>query len=134
MPLPLIDAERFFSRLRWILDRLLIVFFFILLGIYGSREVVDLDIWLHLKTGQVIAASHKVPLTDIFSFVLQGKEWINHEWLFQLLAYFFYQQGGPDALIFMQNMVVLAMFLLLSSRVSVKIITSLSSSSSTWRS
>lgn len=113
MPQPLINTERLFSRLRWVLNRQLVVFFFVLLGLYSSREVVDLDLWLHLKTGQIIAATHKVPLADIFSFVLQGKEWINHEWLFQFGAHLFYQQGGADALIFMQNMVALALFLVL---------------------
>ncbi|MFA5038943.1 MAG: hypothetical protein WC732_04620 [Candidatus Omnitrophota bacterium] len=97
----------------FIIHRLLAVFFFSILAVYCSREIADLDIWLHLKTGEVIFKTGHVPLRDIFSFTLQGKPWVNHEWLFQLLAYFSTLTGGPDGLIVMQNLVFIAVFLLL---------------------
>ncbi|MDD5137581.1 MAG: hypothetical protein PHG72_02050 [Candidatus Omnitrophica bacterium] len=97
----------------FILNRLLILLFFAILSIYCSREIADLDIWLHLKTGEIIAKTGCVPLNDIFSFTMSGKPWINHEWLFQLLAFLSFRAGGPDGLILMQNIVVAATFLLL---------------------
>ncbi len=97
----------------FILNRLLVLLFFAILSVYCSREIADLDIWLHLKTGEIIAKSGFVPLNDIFSFTMFGKPWINHEWLFQLLAFLSFRAGGPDGLIFMQNIVMAATFLLL---------------------
>lgn len=105
--------ERTAQILRFVLDRFLIVFFFLILIIYSSREISDLDLWLHLKTGEVIVAQKTVPAADIFSFAIQGKPWINHEWLFQVLAYLSYATGSSDGLIAMQNAVIIAVFLVL---------------------
>jgi hypothetical protein len=108
-----INPEDLRKKADFILQRLLLVFFFAILMVYASREVIDLDLWLHLKTGEVIVKTRAIPLYDIFSFTLNGKPWINHEWLFQALAYAFYSFGHSDGLIFMQNIVVIAIFLLL---------------------
>ena len=96
-----------------ILNRLLIIFFFGLLMIYASREIADLDLWLHLKMGEYIVTHRIVPNHDIFSFSLALKPWINHEWLFQVISYLFYSHGTADGLILMQNIVLLATFMLL---------------------
>ncbi|MDD5018936.1 MAG: hypothetical protein PHH75_03415 [Candidatus Omnitrophica bacterium] len=108
-----IDPARIKYSADFIIHRLLIVLFFAILVVYCSREIADLDIWLHLKTGEVIAKTGRVPLNDIFSFTISGKPWINHEWLFQLAGYASYRTGGADGLIVMQNIVVAATFLLL---------------------
>lgn len=97
----------------FILHRLLILFFFGILFIYCSREIADLDLWLHLKTGEIIFKTGRIPLHDIFSFALAGKAWINHEWGFQLLAYLTKKIAGPDGLLVLQNLVFLTVFLLL---------------------
>lgn len=94
-----------------ILNKLLIIFFFSILGIYCSREICDLDLWLHLKTGELIIKNRVVPLFDIYSFTLNQKAWINHEWLFQIITYKFYAANGADGLIAMQNFIVICTFL-----------------------
>ncbi|MEK7850125.1 MAG: tetratricopeptide repeat protein [Candidatus Omnitrophota bacterium] len=109
----ILDQERVKKSVDFILNRLLIVFFFAILIIYASREIADLDLWLHLKTGEWIVAHRAVPLNDIFSFTIGGRPWINHEWLFQTIAYSFYHFGQGDGLIFMQNMILIATFLVL---------------------
>jgi len=76
-------------------------------------EVKDLDLWLHLKTGEYILQNLSIPHFDIFSFTLAGKKWINHEWLFQVVAYTSYLLGGAEGLIRMQVAVVIATFLIL---------------------
>ena len=100
-------------KVDFILNRLLLIVFFAILIVYASREISDLDLWLHLKTGEVILKNGFVPLNDIFSFTIQGKPWINHEWLFQVLAYLFFSFGHADGLILMQNIVVIATFFML---------------------
>lgn len=97
----------------FVLRNLLIVFFFSILIIYASREILDLDLWLHLKTGQLILETSSVPHKDPFSFTLASRMWINHEWLFQVISYIFYSSLGADGLILMQNIMVFAAFLLL---------------------
>ncbi len=107
------DRQRLLTSLHFILHRGLIIFFFALLVLYASKEIVDLDLWLHLKAGETIVTAGSIPLVDIFSFTVAGKPWINHEWLFQVLAFLCYRAGGPDGLILMQNVVLIGLFLLL---------------------
>ncbi len=113
-PITMLSIETIKEKTDFVLNRLLLVFFFaVLLVIYASLEIADLDIWLHLKTGEFIVKNKLVPLSDIFSFTLAGKTWINHEWLFQAISYLFYSWGQADGLILMQNLVVTATFILL---------------------
>jgi len=103
----------FLKKANYTISLLLVVILFFGIMTHLNKEVRDLDIWLHLKTGEQIALNKEVPLTDIFSFTKQGQPWINHEWLFQLLTYSFQSQFGLDGLIVMQNIVFLAIFLIL---------------------
>ncbi|MCX5695397.1 MAG: tetratricopeptide repeat protein [Candidatus Omnitrophica bacterium] len=96
-----------------VLKRLLLFFFFCLLVVYASREVADLDLWLHLKTGEYILQHKTIPPGDIFAFTIYGKPWINHEWLFQVITYLFHAAWGPTGLILMQNIIVVLTFLFL---------------------
>lgn len=61
--------------------------------------VGNLDIWFHLKTGQLIYQTGKIPITDPFSYTAFGNPWINHEWLFGLGAYLLYAASGLPGLI-----------------------------------
>ena len=58
-------------------------------------RIADLDFWWHLKTGQVIAATRSIPRVDLFSFTAAGAEYIDHEWLFQLLQWWTWSAFGP---------------------------------------
>jgi tetratricopeptide (TPR) repeat protein len=86
---------------------------FALAVLSSSIEIKDLDLWLHLRTGQFILDHHQIPTTDIFSFTIAGKPWINHEWLFQAFAFGVYSLFGFAGLIQMQTLIViLTLFLL----------------------
>jgi hypothetical protein len=58
------------------------------------REISDPDFWWHLRTGQYIVEKVTLPHTDPFSFTAQGKEWITHEWLSEVLFFGMYRVGG----------------------------------------
>ncbi len=64
------------------------------------HALVDTDIFWHLKTGQIIFETHRVPHQDIFSFTVAGTEWIDSQWLFQLAIYIAYRIGGFAGMIF----------------------------------
>jgi hypothetical protein len=68
-----------------------IIFLTFFVGIiFFFNEIKDFDFWWHLATGKFISQFHKVPHTDIFSFIAFGKKWISHEWLSGLLFYKIY--------------------------------------------
>jgi hypothetical protein len=58
----------------------------------------DPDTWWHLKMGQVIWATHKIPTSDIFSFTTNHHSWIPHEWLSQVAIFAAYHWGGYSGL------------------------------------
>ncbi len=103
----------FLKKSNYIISCLLVIILFLVLMLHLNKEVRDLDIWLHLKTGEQIILNREIPLTDNFSFTKNGEPWINHEWLFQVLAYVFFSNFGFDGLIIMQNIVFIAIFFVL---------------------
>ncbi|HQL42253.1 MAG TPA: hypothetical protein PLO93_08175, partial [Candidatus Omnitrophota bacterium] len=44
----------------------------------SNFEVTDFDLWLHLKTGEVIVEQGFIPIKDIFSCTMAGQPWNNH--------------------------------------------------------
>jgi len=64
------------------------------------HTLTDTDIFWHLKTGEIIFKTHRVPNQDIFSFTVAGKEWIDAQWLFQLMIYSLYRIYGYAGMIF----------------------------------
>jgi len=109
--------ERFFRNFLARFDKFLgfsvTVAVFTLILVMAHRAIFDLDIWLHLKTGEFIAQNKIIPSTDIFSFTMQGKPWLDHSWLFQLVSYMVYSRWQLDALIFLQCLLIILSFLVL---------------------
>jgi len=87
--------------------------FFALLIICASQEIKENDTWLHLRTGQFISENGYVPKSDIYSFTMAGKGWVNHEWLSQIIFYKIYSIFGINGLIFMRIFIIMASFALL---------------------
>lgn len=75
-------------------------------SLYGLRQIIDNDIWLHLKTGAWIWSHWAIPHTQLYSFLLGPKEWIDHEWLFQVIIYPVFYAAGPNGLIIFRFLLV----------------------------
>ncbi len=59
----------------------------VLMGLLLSwHSLSDFDIWLHQRVGQDILTGEGFPHTNTFSFTDPEQSWINHEWLFQVIA------------------------------------------------
>src|SRR5258708_3582821 len=88
------------------------------LGILGmaARNVVDPDIWWHLKTGEWIMEHRAVPNTDPFSYTGAGQPLIAHEWLSDLVIYCLYRSTGAGGLIVAFALIHCAAFFLLYLR------------------
>ncbi|MCH9654655.1 MAG: hypothetical protein K0U86_02720 [Planctomycetes bacterium] len=59
----------------------------------------NMDIWWHLRTGQLILERGTVPYFDWFTFVDFDRPWIDLHWGFQILVTWLYRWGGVDLLI-----------------------------------
>ena len=81
------------SRFSWALIVGLLGYLFFILN-PESHFMDDPDSLLHISAGNWIFNHLSVPLVDPFSFNTAGKEWIDHEWLSQLILAFAYYLGG----------------------------------------
>jgi tetratricopeptide (TPR) repeat protein len=108
-----IALKNFWLKLDTVLKFAVIAGLFCLVFLMAHRALFDLDIWLHLKAGEYIVKTRAVPTSDIFSFTMQGKPWVDHEWLFQALVYLIYNSGQIDSLLFLESLVIVLAFLVL---------------------
>jgi hypothetical protein len=77
-------------------------------------KIADLDFWWHLKTGQILWQQKAFPYTEIYSFTANGRVYIDHEWLFQVIAYFFFSLAGPAGVILLKCAVLMLTYLLIA--------------------
>ncbi|HYL04605.1 MAG TPA: hypothetical protein VE075_01095, partial [Thermoanaerobaculia bacterium] len=66
---------------------------------WSLQPLVHDDLFWHLRTGEWIAAHHRVPLVDLFSYTRFGARWITHEWLFSLASWLVYRAAGAAGLV-----------------------------------
>ena len=62
--------------------------------ILTAVNVLDADVWWHLRTGQWIVMHGAVPHSDSFSWTRVGQPWAAYSWLFELLIYGLFQRFG----------------------------------------
>lgn len=67
--------------------------------VFSLFQMFNADIWLILKTGEIILKDLSVPTTNIFSFVSPDRPWIEHKWLFDAAAWLIYREAGPGFLV-----------------------------------
>ena len=72
----------------------------------GLCKIADLDFWWHLETGEQIVRTGSIPREDLFSYTAPGREYIDHEWLFQLLQYAIFVLAGPAGIAISKSLVV----------------------------
>ena len=61
--------------------------------------LADPDTLWHITVGQWILANLAVPSTDIYSFTAQGRPWVAHEWLSEVVLTLAYRAGGWNGVI-----------------------------------
>src|SRR5258708_31041965 len=72
----------------------------------GMSRIHDLDFWWHLQAGHQIALTHSIPHTDTFSYTAYGHEYIDHEWLFQVVLYAIWAAFGPLGIALLVSLLV----------------------------
>lgn len=105
--------KNFWVRLDNLLKVIVTAILFCLIFVLAHRAIFDPDIWLHLKTGEFIIQNKIIPHSDIFSFTIQGKPWVDHSWLFQTISYLIYNRWQAEGLIFLQSFIITLSFLVL---------------------
>lgn len=94
-----------------------VAIFVIFVAIFLSSLVPKnfFDLWWHLATGKYIL-TNTIPKHDVFSYTALGTEWIDHEWLSQVIFYSFFVKFGLKSLLLLESLCLLASFILLYKR------------------
>ena len=72
---------------------------------YLPNVVADPDLWGHTKFGIDHIQSGHLAKTDPFSYTAAGREWVNHEWLAELLFGAAYLSGGSRGLVLLRSLI-----------------------------
>ncbi len=84
-------------------------------GIYFfSFITADPDLWGHILFGKEILISKAVPQVDIYSYTAYGREWVNHEWMSEILMYYIFNLFGSPGLLIGKTLIGLVIITLLS--------------------
>jgi hypothetical protein len=74
--------------------------------VFASKTQVDPDLWGHVRFGGDIVSAGRVLKTDPHSFT-SDREWINHEWLAEVVMFSAYSTLGQPGLVGLKVMLVL---------------------------
>lgn len=100
------DRIAFWSKVATVCLVLSVVFYRV------TYAIADPDLWGHVLFGQDILRRASIESEDSYSY-LSDREWINHEWLSEVIFAWAYNHGGPAGLICLKAAIALALFGLL---------------------
>ncbi len=92
---------------------------FIILLVFSSVRyfltfvTADPDLWGHIKFGKDIWNAEAIPGVDIYSYTAYGRQWINHEWLSEVMMYLIFNILGSPGLLAGKTLVCFYIILLL---------------------
>jgi hypothetical protein len=96
--------------LKCALSGLSLLAFAALAFLFGCFELLDTDIWWHLRAGEWILHNGRVPDLDPFSFGSADQRWIDLHWLFQIIMAVCYRAAGVAGLLLLTSAVASTTF------------------------
>jgi len=100
------------------------IFLLLVIGLIfflNLKAPLDPDLGWHLRSGQDLIQTKKVPLVDNYSYTMPNWERISHDWLSNGFFYFIYANWGLFVLSIIFALITIAAFLLISRVIKVKI-------------
>jgi len=96
-----------------VLKNTLIFLVFALLAMLVIHPVDSNDTWMHIKTGGIMLENMQVRAAEDYSYTAQGKEWLNHQWLSQVVFYIVYKFAGVNGILLFCALFIFLAFILL---------------------
>ena len=96
---------------------IIVLFYSLIFSIFlaNSFNRLDPDFGWHLKAGEEIYLEKQVPWNENYNYTLEGRTWVDHEWLLNLFSYIVYTKIGYIALSVFFAAIGLLIFVLLNS-------------------
>lgn len=73
------------------------------LAFEGLRPMADLDVWWHIRLGEVMVQTSSLAPSDVFSYTRFGTPWPWKDWGTALLLYGTWSAGGVTALVLLKG-------------------------------
>jgi hypothetical protein len=104
--------------LRWALPSFADVFFLVLLCMLAFSPMSagllrDADTGWHIRSGEMILATHAAPRTDPFSYTKQGEPWYAWEWMYDMVIAAIHHVSGLNGVVLFTAAVISMTFALL---------------------
>ncbi|MGC8641156.1 MAG: tetratricopeptide repeat protein, partial [Isosphaeraceae bacterium] len=100
-----------------LVDASLLALFLALTFLLGIFPLKDVDFHWHLRTGDLIRQTGRIPRVDFYTFTRRGEPWIDLHWMFQVGISWIHERGGVPALTLAKAVITtLAVFLLVTAR------------------
>ena len=80
---------------------------------FGYTEMAGSDMWWHIAAGRELLQTGTPFMVDDWSFSAHGKDWLNHEWLADIIYYVWVSSFGLQAIVYWKWLVLVATFLTL---------------------
>jgi len=77
---------------------------------YGYTEMAGSDMWWHIAAGRELLQTGSLWMVDDWSFTAHGVDWLNHEWLADLIYYGWVSAWGVQSLVYWKWLLVIATF------------------------
>jgi len=91
----------------------LLLFWSLLAGPFSTRPLADPDIGWHIRSGELMLATHSIPRTDPFSSTMQGQPWFAWEWLYDVLLGILHHACGLNGVVWLCALLVASIFVML---------------------
>ena len=80
---------------------------------FGYTEMAGSDMWWHVAAGRELVQTKTLWMVDDWSYSALGQDWLNHEWLSDLIFYGWVSIGGIESRVYWKWLVIVATFLIL---------------------
>ncbi len=80
---------------------------------FGYTEMAGSDMWWHIAAGRELVQTGSLWMVDDWSFTAHGKDWLNHEWLADLIYFGWVAAWGVESLVYWKWLLVVATYGLL---------------------
>jgi hypothetical protein len=80
---------------------------------FGYTEMAGSDMWWHVAAGRELLQTKTLWMVDDWSYSALGKDWLNHEWLSDIIFYSWVSVGGVESLVYWKWLVLVATFAIL---------------------
>jgi len=95
------------------MKKVIIFLAFAVLAVLLIKPIENNDVWMHIKTGECMVNNMRLARVDDYSYTQEGKKWLNHQWLSQVIFYLSYKRLGVNGPIALQFIFAFFAFVLL---------------------